>query len=130
MRCGVCGLLLVVASGCGGSRVAPPSNWTHKNLVEHLEQKGIKAVAELDTRNTTDEAIAAGFYENEVKASSPSVLVVLCRGSSAATEHVNELGAGAFSYGHFAIGPWPKKELREKDAEFLRRIKAATVQGR
>lgn len=106
--------------------VAPPDDWTHRDLASHLTQSGIKVhvesaglILQAGSRpvSTLVESNADGFR---------TVLVYLCQNRRDAEEQAATMGAGAFAAGRFAIGvPYPNDPQTARDAELLARIRAA-----
>ena len=95
----------VVPAGKGDPKPAPDltATWTHKELANHLEQKGVKVKVDAAPLGDTAIRTAATFtiIDGEDKG---SVAVWLYRTPEQAREGVGALGEHSFQFGRFAFG--------------------------
>ncbi len=99
----------------------PPADWTHKELVAHLAQKGVKVeVSSIPLYSSP------GQPASYLNAPNACVVAYLCPDARAAREKAGSLGTGAFAIGRFAFEKAPSTfGVERDDADLLARIQAA-----
>lgn len=100
----------------------PPADWTHKELVAYLAQKGIVLTVKARPNASTGNRILAALIDESTDPES-RIGVFLCADTNTAREQVGAAGAGAFRYGRFAF--CPNDDGAERHTLLLKRIAAA-----
>lgn len=94
-----------------------PDSWTHRELADHLGQRGLAVEVEAKPLLSREGVTAAVLLEPGEKFG--GVVVYACRDHAAAREQAGSMGKDAFSSGRFAFGPLGN----EKGAALLARVR-------
>lgn len=100
-------LTTFAAIGCtekdGGQNAPVKDDWTHKEIAEHLNRKGVKVTVSPAPVFDKPGRTAAYLYE-KIGEKEQRVLAYLCTDAKGAKEQAGTMGEGAFVLGRFAIG--------------------------
>jgi hypothetical protein len=116
-------------------------DWTHKDLVKHLEKKGIKVeVSGGHPGLTQSDRVCTIFFvpkgeedavtvEESGVSTRTAVMVYLCKNQRTADEQAGSMGKGSFTFGRFALGANGVVRNQKTDAFLLRLQTALTGPG-
>ena len=116
MRIAIASLFAFAFIGCGSGTAEdkkPPADWTHKELVEHLEKKGLKFTTKRAVGSGSNPAMELTFSKTEY------VGTELFSSDKAAKEFAAASPVDSFSWGRFVFFS------NKASADSLAKVKAA-----